>query len=177
MNLVIGVDPGTGLASPTGFVCIDADTRTIEWAENVGSKHKPLEHRIKEISEVIEMYFVNLAEALGPKDKVTVCIESFVMRGKGGETLQRLIGSLMGRVPYNFEVVHMPNTRMKNLVGGTGKADKQQVAEGVLEWFGDAELGTACESYRAIKSLISLKEWDILDALALAIAAHEMKDQ
>lgn len=172
MNLIIGIDPATGISSPLGFVGFDADTGEIIWQEEVGTKYKKLEHRIKDISEYVESYLVNIEQGMDArKDTVTVVLESFVMKGKGGETLQRLIGSIMGRCPYSFNVVHVPNTRMKMLVGGSGKAGKPEVAEGVLDWF----QGRNAQSARVIKAAIAQKSWDVLDAFGLAIAAYELE--
>lgn len=171
-TIIIGVDPGTGVSSPTGFVGIDSYTREILWQEKVGSKHKKLEHRIREISELIDMHLISVDQGKEPSTQVLVCIESFVMRGKGGESLQRLIGSILGRVPYGFTVVHVPNTRMKHVMGGSGRADKPEVGQGVLEWFE----GENPSAVKQVKILLADREWDILDALGIAITGFELEE-
>ena len=165
--IVLSLDPGTGVSSPTGLSIFDVDTRSIIHAENITTKLKPLEHRLKDISDQVSD-LINLLDLEDPKKTVICCIESFVMRGKGGETLQRLIGSFMSRIPYHWQLFSVQNTTIKLFVAGHGRAEKQQVAQGVLHYFEQNK-----SSVELIKCLIKENEWDILDSLAIGITGWE----
>lgn len=157
--IVIGIDPGTGVSSPMGLGAFNPVRRTPIHVEEFWTKWSNVEHRIRDISDNLEATLLDIVP--DEETPVLVCIEYFVMRGKGGETLQRMVGSVMGRLPYNYKLVFVQNTTVKAVVGGSGKADKRGVAEGVLDFFGGAEW---------VRKLIEAESWDILDALAIGIA-------
>jgi Holliday junction resolvasome RuvABC endonuclease subunit len=159
-TVVICCDPGTGVTSPMGLAAFTPDTNTILYVDEFWTQHSKVEHRIRDISIRFEESFAFRIKA----KTVLFFIESFVMRGKGGETLQRMIGSLMGRVPYEVEIGHVSNTAMKLIVGGHGASDKRQVAEGVIKYFGPT---------KAIpKQLLQDERWDVTDALGIGIAGY-----
>lgn len=167
--IVMGIDPGTGVSSPTGFSVFNAETKEIYYASNITPTRKELQHRIREISDIFQAT-VDHIDTVWTEHTIVCCVESFVMRGKGGETLQRLIGSLMGRLPYRFVFYHVQNSTLKLHLAGHGHADKELVAEGVQEYF--------CEnvkSYEIVKELIVAREFDILDSLAIGITGLEMQ--
>jgi Holliday junction resolvasome RuvABC endonuclease subunit len=168
-QLVIGIDPGSGVASPTGLSVFDVETREILLADNLGTRHKALQHRIKDISDQLEDYIKQVITNY-PDASIIVAVEYFVMLGKGGEILNRLIGSFMGRLPYNIEFTQVQNTTVKRLVGGHGRAEKQQVAAGLLPLFSNNETSMA-----QIMQLTSEAEWDILDSLAIGVSAWLIK--
>lgn len=160
--LVMGIDPGTGVSSPTGVAVFDPLTRDVIYTTNLFTKHRELQHRIKDISDQLEGIVTLLLQ-----EEVTLCIfiESFVMRGKGGETLQRLIGSFMGRMPYEFLITHIQNVTVKKIVAGHGHAEKEEVAAGIALYFkGNTE----------VEKLVNRKEFDIIDALAIGVAGWEI---
>jgi Holliday junction resolvasome RuvABC endonuclease subunit len=163
--VIIGIDPGTGISSPTGLACFDAATREIMIACNFTTKHKKLEHRLKDISDKVEVTLLDLSKHLKPSEPVLVVFESFVMMGKAGETLQRMIGSLMGRVPYRFKVTDVNNKRVKKVVAGTGSGTKIEVGRGVLEYFKEQ-----AESRQVIERLLRHEQWDVIDAFAIGIS-------
>lgn len=162
-KLAIGIDPGTGVKSPLGLAIFNPETREIIYSLAIGTTNKFLPHRIKDISDKLAAHFKWLA-LIYSQAEVTVYVESFVMRGKGGETLQRLIGSVLGRVPYEFDVVEVSNTKVKNRIASHGHADKSAVANGVLKYFNDSD---------TIKDLIDSGLWDELDAFAIGIVGNE----
>lgn len=169
MSIVVCLDPGTGVKSPTGFAAFDSKTNEILWAIQRGSAFKPLRHRIRDISDAIEETMLDLEIAIEQDRDVLCCIESFVMKGKGGETLQRLIGSLMGRVPYRWEFIEVPNTTVKKVLGGHGHAEKAEVAKGVFAYF-----STNKKSKDLIEQLIIRgDQWDVLDAFAIGIVGFK----
>lgn len=153
---MIGIDPGTGSSSPTGIAIFDPQTLEIIYTTNLFTKHKILQHRLKDItSQLVEVF--NQVPA-----PFTVCIEQFVMRGKGGETLQRLIGAFMSQVPYSCELIHCQNTTVKAKIGGHGQADKVTVGRGLEAFFTPNK-----DSVKLIKELTDKGEVDIIDALAI----------
>ena len=167
--LIISIDPGSGISSPTGLTVFDPHTKDIFYASNVTTKFKQLAHRIKDISDQVEKVLKEVEESNTDRE-VIVTIESFVMRGKGGETLQRLIGGFLAKTPYLFRIEHVQNSTIKKVLAGHGHADKNSVAAGTLDFFADN-----AESVALIKQLLSKQELDILDSLA--IGATWVKNQ
>jgi len=165
--LIIGVDPGTGSSSDTGFSVIDTETSDILYASRIPTQKRLVHHRIKEISDVFDLTLQDI-DKVNKDAEVIVCIESFVMRGKGGETLQRLIGSFMGRIPYRFELVHIQNTTIKLMLAGHGHADKESVAAGLASQF-----EANPKSHALIMDLIRRQEFDILDSLAIGVSGWQ----
>ena len=160
-----GLDPGSGLRSPTGFAIIDPEKRELLHCQTFGSKHDLASHRIKEIAD----NFRKVIESVGLNYKAVVYCENFVMRGKGGETLARLTGALLAAIPYDVEMEFVHNITMKKLVGGNGKAEKLQVAEGCMKWLRDADAPI-------IQQFIDEENWDITDAIGLAIAGNMISE-
>jgi Holliday junction resolvasome RuvABC endonuclease subunit len=163
--LIVGVDPGTGSSSPTGFTVFNPETLELLYAANIWPKNKEVRYRIKEISEIISNTFAEIEERYTDK-KIIVGIEYFVMRGKGGETLQRLVGSIMGRLPYHWDFLEPQNSTVKLQVAGSGKAEKIEVARGLLEIFNDNP-----RSLQYIKDWMAAGEYDLLDSLAIGWTA------
>lgn len=155
---LVGIDPGTGVSSPTGFVVFNRETKDIEHATTFKPKSK---NKFKSIPE----QFKNLIP-----EESSVCIETFVMRGKGGQTLQQMIGAYMSVIPDCCTITHIYNTSVKKFVGGSGKSDKHAVALGVGFYF-----RLNFKSRQMIESFIENEQWDILDAFAIAIAGEEKR--
>lgn len=159
-RIVVGIDPGTGKSSPTGFAAFDPDSRTPIHVENITSKAGEYRTRYKEIAARIS----ELLQAIPNDIEVLVACESFVMRGKGGEVLARLTGAIMAAVPEHHEFTFVQNTTVKKVVGGHGQADKDEVANGVADFFG--------LSAGQLNKLSS----DEIDALAIGITAHKTRN-
>lgn len=169
--LIVCIDPGTGSSSPTGFAVFDPITKDVFYAAQIGAKDKELHHRIKKISDIFEATLLQIVDD-NPDKNILVCIESFVMRGKGGESLQRLIGSFIGRLPFNVELTHVQNVSVKLILAGHGHADKESVAEGVAAYFQGNQ-----DSSDLIKKLRRTKEYDVLDSLAIGITGWQKYQQ
>lgn len=159
---VAGIDPGTGSNSALGLVVFDTETREIAACTEIWAdvSKQPTYDRIRSLARQAGELF-NLP---GNASSFTF-IEYFVMRGKGGETLSRMVGALITKVPEGSSFIEVQNSTVKKLVGGHGAASKELVAEGVLEYFADNE-----ESFTLISELIHGENWDALDAFAIAIA-------
>jgi Holliday junction resolvasome RuvABC endonuclease subunit len=158
-TIIIGLDPGTGVSSGTGFGAFDPDTREILHVEEITSKKKASHARIREISERLR----DILSAIDPDAAVEVYLERFVMRGRSGEVLARLSGGLLACIPERCGVGEVQNTTVKRVVGGHGTADKVQVAKGVHDY-----LGSQPELEQAIQD----EAWDVTDALAIGIAGY-----
>jgi Holliday junction resolvasome RuvABC endonuclease subunit len=156
--IVVGCDPGTGVKSPTGLVSFDSGSKVIFGFTNIRSKSKTTEGRAKDIA-------IEVGERVSELKPGTFCIENFVMRGKGGQTLQRFIGAVLSHLPEGWEIKQPFNTAVKRIVAGDGDADKRGVAEGVHKFFYRNP-----KSSKIIEELILNEEWDILDAFAIGIA-------
>lgn len=163
--IVMGVDPGTGVSSPTGVVVFDTQTKLILLDEIIDGGKIQKERRARWIagglSECID--YINK----GNMKLELVAVETFVMRGKGGQTLQNLIGALEGRIPDDIKIQRVFNTTVKRLVAGNGDADKREVAAGVLKWFEGCP-----ESENEVRAMIEREKWDSTDALAIGIAGY-----
>jgi Holliday junction resolvasome RuvABC endonuclease subunit len=159
-GVIVACDPGL-ISSPTALVCFNPESKEILDYQNVRTSKKSNEHRMKEIAEKIDRYFERKSGL------ITFAIEDFVMRGKGGATLQQLRGAVISRVPYDIKVVNVHNITMKSVVGEYGSANKLRVAEGVLYFFRFNQA-----SATIIRTLIEEEEWDMLDAFGIGICAY-----
>jgi len=160
---IIGVDPGTGSSSALGVVHVDFGTRDIVSHTEYWSDRKlSATQRIRNISDVFCKSW--------PEHVDAVAIEYFVMRGKGGETLARMVGAVIGCLPPTSRFIEIQNSTIKLFVGGHGAATKQQVAEGVLEYFDEN-----VNSFALVSDFINDERWDLIDALAIAITAYETR--
>lgn len=169
-RLIISIDPGSGISSPTGLTVFDPQTKEILYASNITTKFKQLAHRIKDISDQVELVFKEVQEATDGRE-IVVTIESFVMRGKGGETLQRLIGGFLSKTPYLFRIEHVQNSTIKKILAGHGQADKASVAAGTRDYFASNP-----DSVKLINLLLSKQELDILDSLAIGVTWAKQND-
>lgn len=169
MKYVFAIDPGTGSSSPAGVALLDMKEKKVIWSANVwpiGYKAKlkmPVHHRIKLIRDQIEKLWDETVEEYGV-DNIGVAMENFVMRGKGGATLQQFMGAVLTIFPVITPFCEVHNTTMKKFVGGTGKANKVKI--------GYKLLGVMPESKEYIQELMDLKEWDQVDAIGIGFTAR-----
>ena len=170
MALVIGIDPGTGVTSPAGLVVFDTETRIIYEAAQITTTTR-IHHRV--ISTVAAQLGAFIQRAADKERKTLVCHEDFVMRGKGGVTLQRLIGAIFTHIPKEgFDVESVYNTRVKMFTGGDGASDKAKVAAGVLKYF-EKNL----DSFKTVRAWINAGLWDLTDAAAIGIAGWMQREE
>lgn len=158
-TLVLSIDPGSGASSPTGIALFNPKTKDVIHVTNFFSQYKPTEHRIKDITEQLAS-LVNQLHG----ENYEVYIESFVMRGKGGETLQRLIGAFLSVIPYHVKIRFVQNTKVKVVMGQHGHAEKLQVCQGVINWFASNK-----EAHEMLTKLTQRGEFDIMDSLAIGV--------
>lgn len=163
MPLVVGIDPASGVSSPVGVAIFDPDSKEILAIEDVwpAKGARTLHQRLCSIYDQVS----DILAAIPPDERVYAYLENFVMRGRGGEQLARASGALIAAVPSHWEFDEVHNITLKALVGGSGKADKLGVADGVARYFEDC---TA--SHDRVLKIIKNKEFDKTDALAVGIA-------
>lgn len=194
MDVIFGIDPGSGSSSPTGLAALDITnqneprilmTTAVFGTEKGGGQPLPRHlnrklalsdsqrndlrkwaatNRIRHTTEQL-MDIIGLAMQENRDSRAVVAIESFVMQGKGGETLQRLIGATLNGLPRPIEIVEIQNTTVKAFSGGRGDSDKQAVGMGLRKYF-DEDV----RSVQIIEQLLSLSLFDQIDAIAIALA-------
>lgn len=167
--LICGIDPTSGADSRLGMAAFNAKTLEIVVVDSAAphvKNKKDLRRRIQDLVESL-VWFLNAASISNSINEIYM--EKTVMRGKGGQSLERATGAFMAATPRSakFDFVH--NTTVKKIVGGSGKSEKHQVALGLLQYFGKNE--SSCDK---IQELIETQEWDAIDALAIAVAGYEL---
>lgn len=164
---ILGVDAGSGSKSATGLALLDINDYSVStvalWPEKRSAKAN------ERLRSLAPLFTEAIEEATALPDLVV--FESFAMRAKSGETLQRLIGAYISRVPDEAEVIEIANTKIKQFIGGTGKAEKEDVAEGVINWFANKNK----YSVAYVERLLEQKRWDEVDAIAIAISGVLVK--
>ena len=168
--IVVGLDPGLGVKSPTGFVAFDMSDYSILLYKNLWTQKsfKQLHFKLADLSNKLYEELETLSRLQAPGERALFATEYFVMKGKGGQSLQRLVGAYYSVLPSYYDVIEVQNTGVKQVIGGTGKGDKRAVAEGVHSWL----LGKNKESAKIVWNLINEESWDILDAMAIGITGY-----
>lgn len=165
--IVIGIDPGldTENGSPTALAALDMRAKSI-LCTRIFTKglFTTNEDKIRYISANVRIFLLEFLSSYEEKP-ILVSIENFLMRGKAGTSLQQLRGGLIGALPDCVDDVNDPwNTTIKKVVGGTGRADKEQVAQGILKLLP--------KEREYIQELIDRKLWDQTDAIAIALTGY-----
>jgi len=158
LRITIGIDPGSGSSSPTAVGAIMLEPLRFVHVEDFWPKSKSQNARLRELNEFATV----LLGSIDPDAELTVVVESFCIRGRGNQILQQVIGALKAAVPAHAQLIDVPNTTVKRLIGGSGKADKQAVAAGVA---------------KRLNIDVSELSPDQTDALAIALAAMELADE
>lgn len=163
----IGVDPGTGITSPTAIAAVDVSNKRILLVQEIRPIHSNYLRSISmQVETVVEFLRREHCDA-----EFTIAVETFVMYGKPGQMLQRLIGAILSRVTEACVYKEVYNTTIKKVVAGHGRADKLDVGNGVALFF----RGRPDEPQ--VLDYIKNKEWDKLDAIAIAITGALHDDQ
>lgn len=161
--IVLGIDPATGASSPTGAAAFDSSDMSILFTREITTSQRDNEHRkLAKLSLEVSGVYDEIAD----RSDVVVGCESFVMVGKTGQLLQRLIGSYISRIPLAWHFEQVSNTSMKRVVSGSGEGDKLDVALGCEFFFRNSPVA---KSY--IQALIKDQRWDRTDAVGIAVAA------
>jgi Holliday junction resolvasome RuvABC endonuclease subunit len=159
----IGIDPGTGRRSKLGIVIVEALSMRIVAVRELATSEFDIRTRLRELSM---QYLSLLKESKIDMSKTVAFIESFVIKGKGGETLQRLVGALMAITPGQVVAFkEVPNLQVKLETAGFGHAEKTEVAMGLLNYF----IKHNPESASIVQALMASNNYDALDALAIGL--------
>lgn len=160
--LAVGIDPSSGARSSVGFSVIDMETMQILVAKEFKIPASPdLKVRLKHIAA----HMVKEFKILEVQDQeYIICIEQTVMRGKGGESLNRAIGAIMVTMPLARKLYHVSNMRMKLFISGSGKGDKKDIAEGLKKYFPNSDL---------LFQLTTSSRWDTIDSIGIAITGYK----
>ncbi len=167
-DLIISLDPSSGSASALGICIIDSKLKKIIDIDEIlpKGKYTSVEVRIRLIGLAIKSILAKYYHY----ESVLVATEYTVMKGRGGESLNRAIGAMIASLPLEkdgWQWKNIQNTTVKLLVAGTGSADKSQVAIGTENFFNHDQ-----DSLEIIRNLIKLEKWDILDAIAIGITGY-----
>lgn len=165
MAIFFGLDPSSGANSRLGvaaFESTDKELILFEGLEPDKLFKKDFTRRVKSLQDQLDSLVVYLGEP-----PVVAGIESTVMAGRGGESLARATGAFMTCFDYDTDVDFINNGTVKKTVGGHGKAEKLEVALGVLKW---SESNP--KTHSKVKAAIEAELFDQLDALAIAICAE-----
>jgi Holliday junction resolvasome RuvABC endonuclease subunit len=184
--LICGIDPGSGKSSPSAVVAFDPETKYIESVKIINGSKDFTEAMLASPNELGDYISVL------PED-TKYYIEKFVMRGRGGETLQKFVGAFLHKLySRSKDVSFVQNTSVKALIGAHGQCSKEDIGIGVLSWFSDNDLSVKIienilkeatyihpdEVDKKRKPKSKITQWgkfDILDAFAIAITGYEAK--
>jgi len=165
MQLSIGVDLGFGVKSATAVCIIDTEFDILKFFQVTPGLIKDHSKKLQYISTVVGK---NLRDYFGTdydRHRITITIEKFVMQGPSGQTLQQLMGAVISHIPSYMEVKHYHNISLKKTITGSGKAQKIDMANSLIE---------IAHKYRNRPTIELLEkwkeseEWDLIDAAALA---------
>lgn len=159
--LVVGIDPAS---NTVGLSVFDPESKELFIFEQiVAPKSSDVHKRIVYLHDQVsaKLMIVDLEEAS------YAFVESTVMRGRSGQILANATGALIAAIPYWCEYSAIQNSTVKKLVAGNGKAEKTEVARGVLAW----AQGNA-ETVEKVRAAIQAGHFDALDSLAIGIAGY-----
>lgn len=163
MKYIVGIDPSSGARSAIGLALIDLVDNKIMYTQSIMvPQNKDLRPRLKYIMSELIKFFKHI-ESFELED-YAIGYETTVMQGKGGQTLQRAIGAIIAVTPSNRPLFEISNMQMKLIAGGSGKADKKDIAESLKRIFPKSEI---------LFNLTAGSHWDIIDAIGIGVATHE----
>lgn len=171
IKYIFAVDPGTGSSSACGVAFIEKESGRVLWTasiyakDNQPQKSMKARHRIKLILEQVMPLYEHAVDFAKDQDSdVLVAVEAFVIKGKGGVTLEHMKGAFYAALPLKAEIVEVQNTVVKKVAGGKGTASKEQIGKFLQELIPDSS------SY--IQELINKEKWDEIDAVGIAYSSR-----
>jgi Holliday junction resolvasome RuvABC endonuclease subunit len=168
--IIIGIDASSGSRSAIGFAVVDTALNKIVSAKDYQvPKNKDLRPRLKHIAAFLVGEFKQLEAQYGSNTEYMIVIETTVMAGIGGQSLQRAIGAMLIATPSHRRVEFVYPMSVKKFITGEGKGgDKRAIADGLKRIFTDKE------SLDLIFNLTASSRWDMLDAVAIALTGNEL---
>lgn len=160
--IVVSIDPSS---NAIGLSVFDPETKELFiFDQIVAPKLKCMHKRIVYLHDQVSEKLMSL----DPKETTYAYVESTVMAGRSGEVLAKATGALIAAIPYWAEYSSVQNSTVKKLVAGNGKAEKIEVARGVLIW-AQGNL----ETIEKVRSAIQAGHFDALDSLAIGVAGYQ----
>lgn len=165
-KVILACDPGSGVKSAFGLCLYNPNTdHVIDVLEIRPSLQKPTWKRLQDVAHQVAQYIKVAESKYGPLE---VRSEKFIMRGLGGETLNRLIGAVLFAIPTASDFVEVHNIVLKRNLTGNARADKKEIGEALLKRFP--------HQTKLIQSLIDGDKLDGLDAIAIAICTERYEN-
>lgn len=150
--IVIGIDPGTK-TSPTAFAVLNEKTvlASVQVAYTKGAKSGKLLHDVEQqLILLLETYPVDLVTSEEP-----------FLQGLANKSMNRLLGVIEKCCwEQNVELRYISPMSVKKEIGGTGKADKLDLAKAVKRMVSDPD---------KIDKMIEDEDWDKTDSIAIAL--------
>lgn len=162
-RIIFAVDPGSGSSSALGICIYDPNKGEILYTTELWPKannQKPTWRRLLDMMYQIKSHIESARKKYGPLEVRTEC---FVMRGKGGETLARLVGGLIANLSWDCTFVEVHNIKLKCFITGRHKATKPEMGQGLISKLKNLP------SIDAVQKLIDNNNWDAVDAACIAI--------
>jgi len=176
--LIIAIDQSTGKKSKLGlavfFPMTATDPPKIFYVAEISADRATdsADRRIQSIARTLDKHLQEFIYKSVDEQGLTITaivFEHFVMRGKGGETLAKMVGACLVLLPPDVQIIYANNNITKQYVAGKGGSEKELVAAGVKDYF------SRSQNLSEIEDLISLHKWDILDALAIGITGYHLQ--
>ena len=167
MRLSIGIDLGFGVKSATAVSIIDQECVLLHSFQVTPGLLKDevekLQYISRNVAHALKKYFGDDHK----KHQITVTLETCVMQGKSGATMQRLLGAIVAALPQYMEIKYCHNMTLKKKITGSGLADKKQMGEAAIK---------LAASYKARSTVEVLEKWldrndhDLMDSYCLAVS-------
>ncbi|MDP2671261.1 MAG: crossover junction endodeoxyribonuclease RuvC [bacterium] len=167
--LILGIDPGTATTG-WGVLKVDgANGRTKFIARNFGiivtDKEREAQYRLLSLKEGISKLIAEYKP-----DVMSVEQIFFGVNHRTAIAVGQAIGAIyLAAAEKHLPIFGYTGLTMKLMVGGSGRADKEQVQKGVLKFLGVRKLPSV--KSQAGKEYFRFRD-DAFDALALALCHH-----
>jgi len=149
-----GIDPG-GVTSSTAIVIIeDGEKYKIKSVYAI----QPINFYGKKVMRKFVSFIIKTI--CNQHDNLFITIEEAFLKGAANKGFLKLIGSVEDKVDVDLFIAP---TSVKKMVTGSGKAEKDEMAEKLLGYPFDQK------SKNIIKKLIKEEKWDETDAIAIAL--------
>lgn len=167
--LILGIDPGTATTGWGVLKVEGANGKTKFVVRNYGciltDKEREMQYRLLSLKEGISKIIVDYKP-----DVMSVEQIFFGVNSRTAISVGQAIGAIyLAAAEKHLPIFGYTGLTMKLMVGGHGRADKQQVQDGVLKHLGVKELPSV--KSQVGKEIFRFRD-DAFDALALALCHH-----
>jgi crossover junction endodeoxyribonuclease RuvC len=167
--LILGIDPGTATTGWGVLKIEGSNGRTKFVARNYGviltDKEREMQYRLLSLKEGISKLIIDYKP-----DVMSVEQIFFGVNARTAISVGQAIGAIyLAAAEKHLPIFGYTGITMKHLVGGHGRADKEQVQKGVLSMLGLKKLPTV--KSQTGKETFRFRD-DGFDALAIALCHH-----